>query len=89
MTATASIEQIVRSTLGSSRVRSVTSEEKDNDDGAPIIRVRIVYDASKGVSVAEMEQIADAIWQDGAAEDAPFPVIDFQEDTDRESVAAE
>lgn len=82
------IESAVRKILGL-RVRSVASEQKINDDGAAIVRVRIVYDASRGLSVEEMESTADEIWQGMTVEGAPFPVIDFQEDTDLDSVAAE
>lgn len=83
------IERAVRATLGTQRVRSVASEEKINDDGAAVIRVLIVYDASKGLSVEEMESVVDAVWLGRASDESPFPVIDFQEDTDLESVAAE
>ncbi|WP_284165242.1 hypothetical protein [Frigidibacter sp. SD6-1] len=82
------IERAVHDALGAIRVRSVSSELRTNDDGAAIVRVRVVYDASQGMSVEDMDRTADAIWSqnDGAA---PFPVIDFQADTDREFLAAE
>jgi len=83
------IERAAREVLGGDRVRWVECREMLNDDDAPILRVRIVYDAAHRLTVQEMERVLDALWPEDAGEDAPFPVIDFQEDTDIAPVAAE
>lgn len=83
------IESTVRRILGAERVRSVESKELLNDDGAAIVRVQIVYDAERGLSIDEMEAIFDAIWRNRVSDDAPFPVIDFIEDRDLATVAAQ
>ncbi|MEZ5887810.1 MAG: hypothetical protein R3D56_13135 [Paracoccaceae bacterium] len=82
------IERAVHTALGKRRVRSVSSEWRTNEDGAAIVRVRVVYDASAGMSVEDMDRTADAIWSNGDGA-APFPVIDFEADTDCEFLAAE
>lgn len=84
-----SIDQAVRAVLGQDRVRSVDTAQTVNDDGAAIIRVYIVYDAKHRPSVSEMEDVVDSILATRSREDAPFPVIDFRDDTDVATVAAE
>lgn len=83
-----SIDRIVRGILGS-RVKSVETASHINVDGAPILRVRVIYDAKASPSVSEMEDVLDAVWKCGEGDEAPFPVIDFQEDTDVTPIAAE
>ena len=82
------VEDVVRKVLGS-RVRFVESAERTNDDGAAVLKVRVVYDAAAAPTVEEMEGVFDALWSIGHLVNAPFPVIDFQEDTDVTPLAAE
>ncbi len=82
------VESVVRELLGS-RVRLVDSADRVNDDGAAVLKVRVVYDASEAPSIEDMDRVLDALWNLGNGEDAPFPVIDFQEDTDVTPLAAE
>lgn len=83
------IEEIVFGQLGRERIKSVESRRVENDNAVPIIRIKIVYSTEHGLSVDEMGQVLDAIWPEDASDTAPFPVIDFQEDTDIERVPAE
>ncbi len=81
-----SIETIIRKILGEERVRSVKTESIVNFDNESIVRISIVYDAGTAITEDEMTKLLDALWTDATQ---PFPVIDFQEDTDIEPVAAE
>lgn len=80
------IDDVVRKTLGKERVRSVLTELIVNRDDEDIVRITIVYDASRKISEEEANKLLDALW---TSPEQPFPVIDFQEDTDIEPVAAE
>jgi len=83
------IENVVRDILGSDRVRSVETRSVVNDDGGRILRIRVVYDAERGVTVTEMDKIQDATWPEADSEQEAIPVFDFQEDTDHGFLAAE
>ncbi len=83
------IEDIVSRQLGSDRVISVESRLLDNDDGNPVIRIKVIYTSEDSLTVDEMEQVLDAIWLTDRSAEAPFPVVDFQEDTDEKHIAAE
>ncbi|MAU52140.1 MAG: hypothetical protein CMN17_07110 [Roseovarius sp.] len=83
------INRAVRAVLGPDRVREVGCVYKQNIDGAPIIWVRVIYDANEGITVDEMRRVSDALWPVGASEDLAVPVIDFVADTDLVPTAAE
>lgn len=82
------VEQSVRGLL-SSRVQLVEAEIAINEDNQDIARITIVYDNSDGITVAEMDSVFDALWPGDGESVRPFPIIDFQADSDFEPVAAE
>lgn len=86
---TQNTETRVREVLGADRVTGVDWYVKTNFDGLEILRVNVRYDASRPLSVDEMTKVIDALIADMPNIDAPFPVIDFQADTDNEPIAAE
>lgn len=83
------VEQAVRGLLGDSRVRSVEAAIAINEDDQDIARIRVVYDKRTGITVAEMDKVFDALWPGDGESVRPFPIIDFQEDSEIEPVAAE
>lgn len=82
-------ERTIRAVLGEDRVISVNAYTKTNFDGMEVLRVIVVYDALRAPTVAEMTRVVDALVAEMPDMDAPFPVVDFQADTDHEPVAAE
>ncbi|WP_300056507.1 hypothetical protein [uncultured Roseobacter sp.] len=86
---TESIRQAVVDVLGMDRVCSVNARLMKNEDGQSIVRVNVVYLTSRGLKISEMDEIYEALWPDDDNESAALPIIDFQEDTDLEPIAAE
>lgn len=82
------IRSTVQKVLGEDRVVSVKTRSSVNDDGVRILRVEVVYDAQRPLSVDEMDRIVDEAWSTQAL-DQPTPIFDFREDTDRGFVPAE
>ena len=82
-------EKRVRETLGADRVTGVDWYVKTNFDGLEVLRVCVRYDSTRPLSVDDMTRVVDALIADMPNIDAPFPVVDFQADTDNEPVAAE
>lgn len=83
------VEEKVISLLGQERVRKVSTATMENADGQKIARVTIVYSATDGLGVEDMDRVLDALWPSDEPDNAPFPIIDFQEDTDVGPIAAE
>lgn len=76
--------------LGKERVRSVTTKALINADGQKIARITVVYGAGYELSVSEMDSILDKLWpDDGASANEPIPIIDFQEESEIDHIAAE
>ena len=82
-------ESTVRKILGEDRVTGVDWYVKTNFDGLEVLRVRVRYDSRMPLSVDDMTRVIEALIADMPNLDAPFPVVDFQADTDNEPVAAE
>lgn len=84
-----SVEMALRSVLGADRVLGLKHMLLQNSDGQPVVHIEVVYDASTGITQSEMDRVYEELWSEGMAVDAPFPIIDFKENTDVGPVAAE
>lgn len=83
------IETLIREHLGPDRLRSVSVHLAENEDGAEIAWIRVIYDAASGLTVDEMDRIVDDLWDHKTLSESVLPVVDFQGDSDGESFAAE
>lgn len=83
------VESAVIDTLGEARTKSVAVRLFINADGEEVTLVKVVYDALEGLSIEEMNLVHENIWSEEGPSIAPFPVIDFQEDSDLSGIAAE
>ena len=83
------IEEIVRDVLGIARARSTDGYLAVNHDGNKILRVLVVYDAAKPITVDEMDSIVDRAWDSLAEKAGVVPVFDFRADSGNDFLAAE
>ncbi len=79
-------ESIVRRLLGSDRVKRVKVVSDVNIDGEKILRLYVVYDSSKGLSVEEMSSITDEIWSENLKRDDPAYLVPSFVSSDDEKV---
>ncbi|MBC7141827.1 MAG: hypothetical protein H5U18_06670 [Rhodobacteraceae bacterium] len=86
-------EDIVRKHLGVDVVKRVEVLRDVNSDGEEILRIRVVYDQSKGSpSATDMSEITDEIWETSLASGQhAFPITNFisLDDDVSETIAAE
>ncbi|MEO1324770.1 MAG: hypothetical protein AAFV59_17390 [Pseudomonadota bacterium] len=83
------IRELSKRVIGEDRVSSVHYEKDANEDEFLIARIRIVYFPNTNVSVEQMEEILESIWNLSSGVDDPFPIVDFTEEENGGRVAAE